>query len=246
MQSCCLPFTVFVFREMGRNRPGLESKGRGYGNCFITGAVRFFAGNGKLFDILEIRDFRNGIYTRFASPRVRQRRGRWSPPSVVPAGSRPEATGAFNPSWDSPAASGHGFSHPLCSLLLKKKDLAEPAKSLGFAWWPLPELNRGHEDFQSSALPSELKGHLVQRLANTLAFERRCIRSSFVVPLMPIEECRIGCRGYPRERISSGSGAQVRRTLPVRLHLRALLARRIDALDASGYLRDATRRNGGL
>src|SRR5512141_2824810 len=54
----------------------------------------------------------------------------------------------------------------------------------------------------------------VQRLANTLAFERRCIRSSFV--------------------------AQVRRTLPVRLHLRALLARRIDALDASGYLRDAT------
>jgi len=55
---------------------------------------------------------------------------------------------------------------------------------------------------------------LVQRLANTLAFERRCIRSSFV--------------------------ALVRRTLPVRLHLRALLARRIDALDASGYLRDAT------
>jgi len=54
---------------------------------------------------------------------------------------------------------------------------------------------------------------LVQRLANTLAFERRCIRSSFV--------------------------ALVRRTLQVRLHLRALLARRIDALDASGYLRDA-------
>jgi hypothetical protein len=57
---------------------------------------------------------------------------------------------------------------------------------------------------------------LVQRLANILAFERRCIRSSFV--------------------------AQVRRTLPVRLHLRALPARRIDALDASGYLRDATLR----
>ena len=55
---------------------------------------------------------------------------------------------------------------------------------------------------------------LVQRLANILAFERRCIRSGFV--------------------------ALVRRTLPVRLHYRALLARRIDALDASGYLRDAT------
>ena len=106
------------------------------------------------------------------------------------------------------------------SIARNEKDLAEPAKSLEFAWWPLPELYWGHEDFQSSALPSELKGHLVQRLANTLAFERRCIRSSFV--------------------------AQVRRTLPVRLHLRALLARRIDALDASGYLRDATLRNGGL
>ena len=44
---------------------------------------------------------------------------------------------------------------------------------------------------------------LVQRLANILAFERRCIRSSFV--------------------------SLVRRTLPVRLHYRALLARRIDA-----------------
>ena len=54
---------------------------------------------------------------------------------------------------------------------------------------------------------------LVQRLANTLAFERRCSRSGFV--------------------------AQVRRTLPVRLHLRALPVRRIDALDASGYSRDA-------
>ena len=67
------------------------------------------AGNGTLFDVLEIRDFRNGIYTRFVSPRVRQRRGRLSPPSVVPAGSRPEAAGAFNPSWNSPAASGHNF-----------------------------------------------------------------------------------------------------------------------------------------
>ncbi|MDO8737856.1 hypothetical protein, partial [Candidatus Deferrimicrobium sp.] len=61
-------------------------------------------------------------------------------------------------------------------------------------------------------LPDRLEVHrlpfspLVQRLANTLAFERRCIRSSFV--------------------------ALVRRTLPVRLHYRALLARRIDALDA--------------
>ncbi|MCL5966320.1 MAG: peptidoglycan DD-metalloendopeptidase family protein [Deltaproteobacteria bacterium] len=55
---------------------------------------------------------------------------------------------------------------------------------------------------------------LVHRLANTLAFERRCIRSSFV--------------------------ALLRRTLPVRHQLRASLARRIDALGASRYLRDGT------
>jgi len=73
---------------------------------------------------------------------------------------------------------------------------------------------------------------LVQRLANILAFERRCIHSSGVVPHMPIMEHGIGGRGYPRERISSGSGALVRRILPVRLHLRALLAWGIDALDA--------------
>ena len=55
---------------------------------------------------------------------------------------------------------------------------------------------------------------LEHRLANILAFERRRIRSSVV--------------------------ALVRRTLPVRLHSRALLARRIDALGASSYLRDGT------
>ena len=88
-----------------------------------------------------------------------------SPPSVVPAGSRPEAAGAFNPSWNSPAASGHNFSRRLSLIRFhrKKKDLAGSARSLGFAWWPLPELNWGHEDFQSSALPSELKGHLTER-----------------------------------------------------------------------------------
>ena len=28
-------------------------------------------------------------------------------------------------------------------------------------WCPDPDLNQGHEDFQSSALPTELSGHLV-------------------------------------------------------------------------------------
>src|SRR4030065_1040719 len=41
----------------------------------------------------------------------------------------------------------------------RKKDPAEVCQVLDVSWWPLPELNWGHEDFQSSALPSELKGH---------------------------------------------------------------------------------------
>src|SRR3989304_9916229 len=41
----------------------------------------------------------------------------------------------------------------------RKKDPAKVGQVLDFPWWPLAELNCGHEDFQSSALPSELKGH---------------------------------------------------------------------------------------
>ena len=29
---------------------------------------------------------------------------------------------------------------------------------VGFEWWPDPESNWGHKDFQSSALPTELSG----------------------------------------------------------------------------------------
>jgi len=35
------------------------------------GAVRVFVEIDRFFDVFEIRDFRNGIKTRFASPRVR-------------------------------------------------------------------------------------------------------------------------------------------------------------------------------
>jgi hypothetical protein len=65
--------------------------------------------------------------------------------------------------------------------------------------------------------PQERVGSLVQRLANILAFERRCIRSSGVVPHMPIKKHGIGCRGYPRESNSSGSGALLAPYLTVRL-----------------------------
>jgi hypothetical protein len=76
----------------------------------------------------------------------------------------------------------------------------------------------------------------VAHFINMAAFERRCIRSSCVVPHMPIKEYRIGCRGYPRARISSGSGALLAPYLLSTPQSRALPARRIDALGATPYL----------
>ncbi len=31
-------------------------------------------------------------------------------------------------------------------------------------WWPDSESNQGHDDFQSSALPTELSGHCVKEM----------------------------------------------------------------------------------
>ena len=47
----------------------------------------------------------------------------------------------------------------------------------------------------------------MSQFMNPVAFERRCIRSACVVPLMPGKEYGTGGQGYPREGISSGSGA---------------------------------------
>ena len=67
---------------------------------------------------------------------------------------------------------------------------------------------------------------------NPVAFERRCIRSCCVVPLMPSKKYGTGGQGYPREGISSGSGALLAPYLLSTPQSRALPARRIDALGA--------------
>ena len=88
---------------------------------------------------------------------------------------------------------------------------------------------------------------------NTAAFERRplpgihALRGTWpsmaiaaalccVVPLMPDMEYDTGCRGYPRDSISSGSGALLAPYLLSTPQSRALPARRIDALGATPYL----------
>jgi len=69
----------------------------------------------------------------------------------------------------------------------------------------------------------------VPQFINTVAFERRCIRSCGVVPLMVTKEYDIGCPGYPRESISSGNGALLAPYLYSTPQSRALPARHIVA-----------------
>ena len=87
------------------------------------------------------------------------------------------------------------------------------------------------------------------QFTNTVAFERRplpgihALRGTWpsmavaaapccVVPLMPGKKYGIGCRGYPRESISSGSGALLAPYLYSTSQSRALPARRIVVLGA--------------
>ena len=94
----CNPFVSrlrFRFSGVGVEPPCLENTR--VRELLYNGAERFSVENGTMFDIFEISDFKIGIYTGFALPRVRQRRRRFSPPSVVPVGSSPEATGASTP-----------------------------------------------------------------------------------------------------------------------------------------------------
>ena len=53
---------------------------------------------------------------------------------------------------------------------------------------------------------------LVHRLANTLAFERRCIRSCCVVPHMPISNIVSAVEGTPGCVFRPGVGRSLRRT----------------------------------
>jgi len=100
----------------GVNPARPELKGHGYGNCFIMGIVRIFAGNGGLFDIFEIRDFRNGICRFFASSRSAVT-GKVVPSLRRARGFTPGGYGGHStPPENSPAASGWIFSHLPLSL----------------------------------------------------------------------------------------------------------------------------------
>ena len=112
----------------------------------------------------------------------------------------------------------------------------------------------GADRREGPALPAGLPGGgLVAPFINTAAFERRplpgihALRGTWpsmaiaaalccVVPHMPIMEYGVGRRGYPRESISSGSGALLAPYLLSTPQSRALPARRIDALGATPYL----------
>ena len=56
-------------------------------------------------------------------------------------------------------------------MTTKKRDIL--LSRILFYWWPRTELNRRHEDFQSSALPAELPGQqiLIKALAGLTGIE---------------------------------------------------------------------------
>ena len=131
MQDCNPRVAHLRFRFFGfEGKPPWHEMARVRELLYKQVRYGFTAKNGRLRGVLVICDFRNVIKARFDVPRVRQRRGRLSPPFVVPARSRPEAAGAFNPSWDSPATSGHNFPHPLFPT-------ARSRVSLPFSFFPL-------------------------------------------------------------------------------------------------------------
>ena len=63
-----------------------------------------------------------------------------------------------------------------------KAAIKKPAQVQAFIiWCPDPDLNQGHEDFQSSALPTELSGQFVQQLCSCVQRARilTIIRSAY-------------------------------------------------------------------
>ena len=51
-------------------------------------------------------------------------------------------------------------------------------------WWPNLELNQGHADFQSAALPTELFGHLLLFYLHSEGTELQRARIKTVSPLL--------------------------------------------------------------
>jgi hypothetical protein len=140
LKSFSLPFTVFDFSKNGTKpvKSCLELKGCRYGICIINGAGPFFAENGQLIDSLEIRDFGIVIYRRFASPRVRQQRGRLSPPSVAPAGPRLETAGASTPPGiptRPPGTTSPALLFSFARNVGHEKGPGRRGQTPGFAWW---------------------------------------------------------------------------------------------------------------
>jgi hypothetical protein len=86
-------------------------------------------------------------------------------------------------------------SVPMWYLILGNRGRQESAIQrkgrfcLGFSWWAGAESNCRHEDFQSSALPTELPAHRIRRrkpLRSLIATDpQRSLQSPFAAPLTP-------------------------------------------------------------
>lgn len=63
-------------------------------------------------------------------------------------------------------------------------------KNLKYRWWPEAESNHRHDDFQSSALPTELSGHFLNEVKlylnkfNTSLFSVRILQKTLLYVCM--------------------------------------------------------------
>ena len=95
-------------------------------------------------------------------------------------------------------------------------------------WWPDPESNWGHRDFQSLALPTELSCHLVCLIIDTVSgglSSRPGEKNAFSPPISPLTSDP----GFPCPRFGSGKNFPPHLPAPIfhKCNARAFLIREI-------------------